>query len=212
MAIRVVRQSPKRRPVSLAIESDEVLMRAIQGAHVGHENAYSVLISRHRGLMWRVAKKTLIPSVDIDDALQEIALTLWNSRALWRPGVARFSTWLYRLSVNKCIDLNRAADPRHAELHEDFVDHTARSAEDHIQNKQINVLLQEALTLLPLQQRVAMSLHYYNDLSVEEMAARMKTTQQAVRSLLKRAKKNLRLQMPVAAHQEALLAGPLPSL
>lgn len=178
-------------------ESDDALMMAIQ-MHDQQQQAYKagmaydVLINRHRGLMWRVCKKTLLPQIDVDDAIQEITLTLWNQRQSWKPGIARFTTWLYRLAVNKCIDMNRASTPYHAELNDYMADDGCVNAEEGLQRKQMLIYMQDILSVLPLQQRLAMEMHYFNDLKAEEIAPRMNTTEVAVRSLLKRAKKALR--------------------
>lgn len=195
MAIRV--QKPALTPARLptlhtGTESDEFLMEMMRRDDIA---AYRRLMDRHRALFWRVMMKTLVGSVDRDDALQEIGMTIWNNRAQFQAGTAKPSTWLYRVAVNKCIDLNRASAPLHDEIAESHADTQAPNAQERMEQGDLRRTVAGALALIPLQQRLAVEQYFMQEKSVETIAAGLNTTPQAVRSLLKRGKESLKRQL-----------------
>ena len=89
-------------------------------------------------------------------------------------GYAEFSTWLYRLVVNACMDLTRDAAARNRNPAADC-SHVkgaapARSQEEDYARAQMATSVREAVSALPAKFRIAVLLRYFEDLSYEEMA------------------------------------------
>ncbi len=86
---------------------DQVLVRASQR---GDRQAFSVLVSRHAASILNVTTRMLGPSADAEDAAQETFVSAYRALSNFQFG-SKFSTWLYRIAVNKCTDALRARRP-----------------------------------------------------------------------------------------------------
>ena len=82
---------------------DVVLVRASQG---GDREAFSVLVSRHAASVLSVTTRMLGPTADAEDAAQETFVSAYRALSGFQFG-SKFSTWLYRIAVNKCTDALR---------------------------------------------------------------------------------------------------------
>jgi RNA polymerase sigma-70 factor (ECF subfamily) len=175
---------------------DEALLELMRADDV---EAYRALVERHMNRAFGVAMRVLKNPTDAEDVAQDAFVKAWTNRHRWEAGRAKFSTWLYRVVVNRCIDLRRL--PREEWI--DDVPEPADDAEDSvslIHRRQVYGRLEDALGRLPTQQRVAVVLSYYEDLSNAEIAEVMNTSVSAVESLLKRGRKGLR---EILRHSEA---------
>lgn len=155
------------------------------------EGAYRLLVERHIDRAYGLALRILKNQADAEDVAQEAFVKAWLNRDKWQAGRAKFSTWLYRVIVNRCIDLQRS--PRSEWI--DNVPEPADTAEDSvstIQKQQIYGRLEEAVDRLPTQQRAAVVLSYYEEMTNAEIAEVMGTTISATEALLKRGRQRLR--------------------
>lgn len=166
----------------------------LQVAALGDAQALDTLMRRYRGLIYRVVKTYLGTLSDAEDMYQEIYLMLHQNPTAYSTGSAKFSSWLYRVTANKCLDILKSAKSSrtHQELHEAIPDQ-AITAEDQMQNAQLQKKLMALLEDLPIQQRAAVSYFYCEGMDVNEIATRLDVTELAVRSLIKRGKEKLRL-------------------
>lgn len=83
----------------MTIADDELALRAAKGEAA----AFRLLLERHYGLLYRWAYRIFGSTAEAEDVAQEIALSLDCKVRLFR-GESRFSTWLYRVTVNACRD------------------------------------------------------------------------------------------------------------
>ena len=83
-------------------EEQVLVMRAQRG----EQDAFRVLVERYQGLVYTLALRMVARPEDADDAAQEAFLAAWKALPKFRMD-ARFSTWLYRLTVNAATDLLR---------------------------------------------------------------------------------------------------------
>ncbi len=169
------------------LSDDELLERM----RADDQDAYRVLVGRHIDRAYGAALRILRNAADAEDVTQDALVRAWTNRHLWEAGRAKFSTWLYRVVVNRCIDLKRL--PRGEVL--DDIPEPADESEDSvtlIHRRQVHDHLEAALDRLPGQQRVALVLSYYQDCSNGQVAEIMGTSIDAVESLLKRGRQRLR--------------------
>ena len=83
-----------------AAADDTALVRASQR---GNREAFGMLISRHAPSILRMTKQMLGPAGDAEDVAQETFIAAYKGLARFQFG-AKFSTWLYRIAMNKCHD------------------------------------------------------------------------------------------------------------
>jgi RNA polymerase sigma-70 factor (ECF subfamily) len=175
--------------------ADETLFEAARG---GDEQAFRVLVDRHARVVRRLALSILGDAHEAEDIAQEAFVAAWRAKDNWTPD-ARFTTWLHRIAVNKAIDRyrRRRATPEPNDVITRLAD-AAPSApvEDQqqaLERRESARSLRDCLQRLPDSQRQALTLYYFEDLDVGRIAGVLDTTEQAVRSLLKRGKQALRL-------------------
>ena len=129
--------------------------------------------------------------IEGEDVVQDTMLKVWTHRGRWQHGRAKFSTWLYRVVSNRCIDLRRKPRTENVDVVPEVAD-TQLDASTVIERNEIGNLLEVAMQRLPEQQRVAVILSYHENMSNGEIAEVMDTTVAAVESLLKRGRQQLR--------------------
>ena len=71
------------------------------------EAAFRLLVERHIDRAFGIALRLLGSRADAEDVVQDTMLKVWTHRGQWQHGRAKFSTWLYRVVTNRCIDLHR---------------------------------------------------------------------------------------------------------
>lgn len=142
--------------------------RALLQAHLaGDPHAFNQLVRRHRPRMWAVAVRTLGDPEEASDAVQDACLSAYRSAASFR-GDSKVTTWLHRIVVNACLDRVRrkAVRPTVALPDEPMAD-----ARDVLAEREVAIAVQQALALLPEDQRVAIVLIDLEGMSVDEAAA-----------------------------------------
>jgi RNA polymerase sigma factor (sigma-70 family) len=139
-----------------------------------------------------VALRVLGDRAEAEDAAQEAMMRLWRMAPEWEPGRAQVSTWLYRVTLNLCLDIRRRRRGGIARLEDvpEPADPRADAAH-HLQEKARARALQRALDALPDRQREAVVLRHLEGLSNPEIAEIMEISTEAVESLTARGKRAL---------------------
>lgn len=137
------------------------------------------------------------------DVTQQVFLKLIRDIGRFR-GDAAFSTWLYRLVVNACVDRTRrgrsaatATDP----VTLDAVPATAPTHEELFARRQVAGAVQAAVAALPAKLRLAILLRYFDDLSYSDMAKAMNCSIGTVASRLSRAHRLLAQRLEPLRHE-----------
>lgn len=170
-------------------EKSDLELLALTAA--GDRGAFSELVLRHQGKVLKLAYGYTRDRQDAEELAQEILFRAWRNARSFR-GESAFSTWLYRLAVNCCLNhrQGRKARPDPQPLAGDLVAGT-RSAADEMITAEREAQLKKALDALPARQKMALILASFEDKSYEEIAAAMEVSVASVESLLFRARKNL---------------------
>ncbi|QOZ08883.1 RNA polymerase sigma factor [Bradyrhizobium sp. CCBAU 51765] len=168
-------------------EDSELLDRLATGDEV----AFRMLVERHIDRAYAIALRIVGNAADAEDVVQDSMLKIWSHRGRWQHGRAKFSTWLYRVISNRCIDLRRKPRTENVEAVPEVADNQPGAVEL-IERNELNDMLELAMQRLPEQQRVAVILSYHENMSNGEIAQVMDTTVAAVESLLKRGRQQLR--------------------
>lgn len=155
------------------------------------EVAFRLLVERHIDRAFGIALRLLGSRADAEDVVQDTMLKVWTHRGQWERGRAKFSTWLYRVVTNRCIDLHRRPRTDNVDSVPEPID-VKPDAFSTMQREEVTLLLETAMQRLPEQQRVAVILSYHENMSNGEIAEVMSTTVAAVESLLKRGRQQLR--------------------
>jgi RNA polymerase sigma-70 factor (ECF subfamily) len=169
--------------------TDEQLLLKIKA---DDKAAFQLLVSRYLNKIWRVAYNVLFDKQDAEDVTQEVFITVWNKRHEWAEGDAAFSTWLYRVAINRAIDFKRRRRPDHVEIDEDLPATSDIPNDEVIMQSQFSAAFRQCVQALPEKQMACLMLFYYEELNVEEICVRLQASEDSVRSLLKRGRANLK--------------------
>jgi RNA polymerase sigma factor (sigma-70 family) len=135
----------------------------------GDPNAFKMIFDQYKNLVFKTAYLILESTDEAEDALQEIFIKVYHSLESYQISKGAFSTWLYRISVNHCLNRRRRTS-RSKETTEAFKEKANAqypSFEDRFSDQQI---LQSALSRLSNKLRTVIVLRYYLDLSYSEIA------------------------------------------
>jgi RNA polymerase sigma-70 factor (ECF subfamily) len=141
---------------------------------------------------------------EAEDLAQEVFLRVYRVRKKYRPR-AKFSTWLFTIANNLALNALRTRQRRPVvplNVHdsgplgprpaEQLVRDRAGQPGERIQQQELAAIIQQALEGLNERQRVAVILNKFEDMNYAEIAEVMNLTTKAVKSLLSRARENLR--------------------
>ncbi|MHC4956919.1 MAG: RNA polymerase sigma factor [Planctomycetota bacterium] len=179
--------------------SDIDLMLAFKA---GDDEAFSVLVDRYRNAIVNLTYRYLGNRADAEDLAQEVFVKVYKARERYEAR-AKFTTWLYRVAVNASLNevRNRKNRPTHgaAALATGDTDEAAApvAASDpgpaeSAEKSELRARVRAAVDELPDRQRMAILLNKFHGLSYEELAHAMEMSIPAVKSLLVRARENVR--------------------
>jgi len=167
---------------------DRVLMTRVARQD---QRAYRELIDRHLGAILALARRMLRDDAEAEDIAQETFLRLWRSAETIDLGVQGLRPWLRRVASNLCIDRVRSAKRT---VVVDEVPEGAQPASQTagLSEKDLARRVDEALKALPERQRLALTLFNHEGMSQVEIGNLMGISDEAVESLLARARRSLR--------------------
>lgn len=170
-------------------DSDDTL---VLRAGSGDRRAASRLIARHSPKILALCIRMLGERAAAEDCAQETFLKLWRSADRWKPGRAKFETWLYRVATNACIDRMRQRRPETDVDEEMDLADAAPLAVDGLIAEERRRSVEDALGALPERQKLAVVLCHYQEMSYADAAAVMEVSVDAFESLLARARRSLK--------------------
>jgi RNA polymerase sigma-70 factor (ECF subfamily) len=178
------KQGEGARPVlDMVASSDDAQL--ISSAQAGRLDAFEELVRRYRLPIYRIALRVLGDEADAEDATQDAFVHAWRSLAAFRSDAA-FSTWMYRIVTNRCLNLLRArrrTEPLPASR-EAPASRPDRIVEARWQVEDLKV----AIADLSPEQRAAFVLRELEGLSYQEIADALELSVPAVKSRLHRAR------------------------
>jgi len=182
-------------------ESDEALMARVAQGQV---EAFDPLLRRYERATITFCYSFLHDRHHAEDVAQEVFLRVFRSAASYRP-MAKFSTWLYKIAANFCINELKKRKLRYTRSLDEpigsnpdgtrLAEKLARSTAPPVtkaERREAGRLLEEAITALPDEQRITLVLVEYHGLSYREIAEILEVTVSAVKMRVKRARENLR--------------------
>jgi RNA polymerase sigma-70 factor (ECF subfamily) len=180
--------------------TDEQLVNA---ARAGNEGAFSELFTRHHGRLLKLALQHRLTAQDAEDAVQQTMLKAWRGLGSFR-GESRFATWITRVLINEVFQSRRKRARMRLEEMADATTLTAvleagsaRSRRPISQEQRLllmerNRLVHAALRSLPESLRSVLRMQFFDERSLEEIAAEMERPVATVKSRRHRARLELR--------------------
>jgi RNA polymerase sigma-70 factor, ECF subfamily len=173
----------------------------VERARQGDESAFEWLVERHRDRAFGLALRILRSRPDAEDAAQEAFVRAWQALPRFR-GESSFSTWLYRIVARQSFDRLQTLKRRRERetVIEAAVDRAAgESASDEAawRARQVERLIDR---LSPVQ-RAVVTLFYFQDRSVEQVAEALAMPENTVKTHLSRARAEMRQGWPAGGDE-----------
>ncbi|HAJ56777.1 MAG TPA: RNA polymerase subunit sigma-24 [Candidatus Omnitrophica bacterium] len=180
-------------------DEDIRLMLLFQG---GEASCFEELVERHKNRVFNLAYRFLGNSHEAQDIAQEVFIKIYHAKDTYRPQ-AKFTTWLYIICKNTCLKALRKKKPAAISIDDtlelaegsvapQLADTSTPSPSASLLNSERASVIKEAVDSLPANQKMALVLCRYEQLSYEEAAEVIGCSVKAVKSLLHRAKINLK--------------------
>lgn len=178
----------------------------IERCKIGDQHAFALLIKMHQDKVYTLAYRILRSYEDADDATQEVFVKVWQAIPGFR-GQSKFSTWLYRIVHNHCLNKLRSVKSEPRTVSVQFPDDEGEEERELVANlpgdEQDDPSLQfdsyekqklvwEQVDNLPSKYRTIIALYYSDELSYEEIAEVMTVPVGTVKTHLFRAKSLLK--------------------
>mgnify|MGYP003575696112 CR=1 FL=1 len=169
----------------------------------GDMDAFRELIEAHEDRVIGALAKMLNDPVEAEDLAQQVFVRIWKNASRWEP-TAKFTTWLYTITRNLALNEIRPRErhqayspnaPREGDSDEhvrEHADSTVKSPDTSALDAELMAAVDRAISELPEEQRTAIILRRYDDTPYEDIAQILGSTVPAVKSLIWRARQDLR--------------------
>ena len=189
-------------------EQSSLVVRVLQGDTM----AFEAIVDQYGSLMLRTALMIVGDRDIAADVVQDALIQAWHHLSDLREANA-LRPWLMRIVVNQCISFKRrlarsTAFIRQA-LSDQETDFMAQIADDHKGRMERNWDLAQAIESLPMKQRVVIVLHYYNGMTLPEMAQALHTSENTLKKRIQAALMNLRRILRATDREESFASGPV---
>ena len=183
-------------------EEDTEDVRLMRLVARGDTVAFEKLIERHQSLVIGTVARMLGSNSDVEDIAQQVFIRVWKSASRYVPR-AKFTTWLLKITRNLVFnELRRAKRRAHAPLQPDanveemqLKDESNPSPDASLLELELQEAIEKAIGELPETQRMALVLRRYEEFSYEQIADILNLSVPAVKSVLFRARTELRVRL-----------------
>ncbi|MDA3917126.1 MAG: sigma-70 family RNA polymerase sigma factor [Deltaproteobacteria bacterium] len=175
------------------IQTAEDLMQRVAN---GDRHAFTTLVQVHQNSILNFIWRLMGDKTHAEDLSQDVFLRVWKSAPKYEKR-AKFSTWIYRIAINLCLNKKRTLKiknmfltslplKRQPQINTDFT-----TPENQLLKAEQTRRIFDILNTLPSAQRIAVTLKFYQGLSYAEISQILDRSIPAVDALLVRAKKNI---------------------
>lgn len=178
-----------------AITDIEIIEHAMEG----DEKAFATLLEKYHAPIYYLILKKVGNEIDAEDLAMETFAKAFNNLGQYAP-IFAFSTWLFKIAINNCIDFVRRKKTRPSSYYSnvdlndpnslEFMSGTL-TPEDIIIKKQKAELLKEVIKNLKPQYAKLIELRYYKEFTYDEIAEELSVPKGSIKGQLFRAKESL---------------------
>jgi RNA polymerase sigma-70 factor (ECF subfamily) len=172
----------------------------------GDESAFDRIVEAYSGQVYSLLTRFLGQKNGREDLVQDVFLRVVRARERYEP-TARFSTWLYRIAFNLAVNETQRQTGKEVSGHQsgglrdedvgdallDWRDEKVEDPSERMAQDDVVLAVRAAIARLPEQQRMALVLAKYHEMPYAEIATVLGSSEKAVKSLVHRARENLRV-------------------
>jgi len=175
----------------MSSNTDQYYIDRVRG---GDREAYGVLVDRYQDLVYTLAYRILKVREEAQEVAQDSFLKAFDSLYSFR-GESKFATWIYRITYRKAIDrLRKLKRHQTLELIEEITENRVEDIENALHfmmQQERKSAIRESIAKLPPLDATLVTLYYFQDLSVREIAGITELSEDNVKVKLFRIRKKL---------------------
>ncbi|GGK25214.1 DNA-directed RNA polymerase sigma-70 factor [Yeosuana aromativorans] len=160
----------------------------------GHTNAFSTLVDRYKDLVFSLALRMVKNKEEAEEVAQDTFVKVFKSLRQFK-GDSKFSTWIYKVTYNTCLDrLKKHKREQHIESIDEFNLNQIKNMDnalDDMEAEERKQAIQDCIKLLPSDDAFLLTLFYFEEESLEEIAKVVNLTENNVKVKLFRIRKKL---------------------
>ncbi len=172
----------------------------------GDTSAFRTIVEKYQNQVMRTVYRFTGDYYQAEDLTQEVFVRVFKAAKRYRPR-AKFKTWLFRIVVNLCLNYRRDRARRRTEsldvpliINGNSLPRDVRGPDGDIpemasEKRELKEVVRDAVDTLPTNQRLAVILRRFEEMSYREIAETMDVSVGAVESLLFRARQNLKTRL-----------------
>lgn len=168
----------------------------------GDQHAFELLVRKYKTIVYNTIYSIIGDAQEADDIAQEVFLKVYTKAGSFK-GKSSFSTWLYRITVNRCVDELRKRNDKiisyETEFNEeeklklkDVLASREKDGSEELRQKELQDIIQKAMNSLPEKYRIILTLKEMEGLSYIEISKIMKISLAKVKIWLFRARQKLK--------------------
>ncbi|WP_426483340.1 RNA polymerase sigma factor [Flavobacterium sp. 2] len=160
----------------------------------GETNAFAVLVDRYKDMIFTLSLKMVKNKEEAEEAAQDTFIKVFNSLSKFK-GDSKFSTWIYKISYNNCLDrLKKNKKEENNISIDEFSSHLVKTMDNALSalvDTERKQAIQNCLNLLPSDDNFLLTLFYFEDQSLEEIGKIMNINANNVKVKLFRSRQKL---------------------
>ena len=160
----------------------------------GNTNAFNILVDRYKDLVYSLALKMVKNREEAEEVAQDTFIKVFKSLSKFK-GDSKFSTWIYKVTYNTCLDrLKKQKREQQVVSIDEFNTNQIKSIDnalDKMENEEREKAIQDCIQLLPADDAFLLTLFYFEEQSLEEIAKVIGLTANNVKVKLFRSRKKL---------------------
>lgn len=160
----------------------------------GDTKAFAILVNRYMDLIFTLALRMVKNREEAEEVSQDTFVKVYKSLSKFK-GDSKFSTWIYRVGYNACLDrLKKNKRVQHTVTIDEFTEHKIKTLDNALERMELEErkqAIQDCLQLLPSEDGYLITLYYFEELSFEEISKVIDVTANNVKVKLFRSRKKL---------------------
>ena len=160
----------------------------------GDTNAFAMLVERYKDLVFTLALRMLKHREEAEEVAQDTFIKAFKSLKKFK-GDSKFSTWIYRVAYNTCLDrIKKNKRTQHVDAIDEFTENKVKTIDNALYNlevKERREALHNCIKLLPADDSAILNLFYFEELSLEEISEIVGLNANHIKVKLHRSRKKL---------------------
>lgn len=160
----------------------------------GNASAFAILVERYKNLVFTLCLQMLKNREEAEEAAQDTFVKLYRSLHRFK-GESKFSTYIYKIAYNTCLDRIKKNKKHLNDVPiDEFTEHQVKTIDNALTaltEAEYQKAIKECIGLLPETDGFLLTLYYFEDLSLEEIAAVVNQNANAIKVKLFRSRKKL---------------------